>query len=198
MPKVLPGYKQEAKRRIVEGAMKTFFRMGYQKTKMTDIGKDLGVSKGAIYQYFKSKEELFFVVVDHLISQRRKQVMKFLGEKGLEGLKSEEYFSLYLLEPSASLNFTIDLISESLNNEKLNKKLSGDFTQAIEKTVQFFDAYKEKGLIKQNVDSRKKAFELFGMLEGLKSLLFYGAAFDEVKQVWASFANNFLNELKET
>lgn len=39
--------------------------------------------------------------------------------------------------------------------------------------------------------------EFFGMLEGLKTLLFYGATFEELKPVWTGFANNFLDEIKE-
>lgn len=196
MPKVLPGYKKEAKKRIIDGAMKTFFKMGYKKTKMTDIGDTLGVSKGAIYQYFGSKEELFFEVFDLLIAQRRINAMSFLKENGLDGIKSVYFFDNYLIATNASLSFTLDLISESLNNEKLNAKLNGFFNQAVTNTEQFFDAYKQKGIITQDVNSRKKALEMFGMLEGLKSLLYYGASIAEVKQVWTSFATAFLNQMR--
>jgi len=197
MPKVLPEYKQEAKKRIIDGAMETFFRMGYRKTKMTDIGKTLGVSKGAIYQYFTSKEELFFEVFDLLMTQRRSKIIEFLKEEGFEGIKSGQYFNLSLLSPNVSTNFTIDLISESLNNEKLNKKLSSYYTGAINNTERLFDAHKKKGLIKESVDARKKAIELFGMLEGLKTLLYYGASLSEVRQVWTGFAKKLLMDIKE-
>jgi len=197
MPKVLPEYKQEAKKRIIEGAMKTFFKMGYQKTKMTDIGKTLGVSKGAIYQYFNSKEQLFFEVFDLVITKRRSKIIEFLKEEGLDGIKLEQYFNLNLLSPNVSLNFTADLISESLNNEKLNKKLSNYYSQALNKTEFLFNEYKKKGLIKNSVDSRGAALELFGMLEGLKSILYYGVSISEVRQVWTRYANNLLNEIKK-
>ena len=197
MPKVLPEYKQEAKKRIIDGAMKTFYKMGYRKTKMTDIGKTLGVSKGAIYQYFTSKEELFIEVFNLLITQRRNRIIAFLKEEGFEGIKLEQYFSLSLLSPNVSTNFTVDLISESLNNEKLNKKLSSYYERAINKTEWLFNANKEKGLIKESVNSRKKAIELFGMLEGLKTLMYYGVSLSEVKQVWTSFATNLLKEIKK-
>lgn len=197
MPKVVPEYKQQAKKRIIEGATKTFSKKGYQKTKMTDIGESLGISKGAIYQYFKSKEELFLEVIDSIMTQRKDRLTEFLEQEGLDGLKSEQYFYLYLPSPTASLNFKIDLISESLYNEKLNKKLSDGYNQAINEAELIFNFYKEKGIIIKSIDSRKKAMEFFGMLEGLKTLLFYGATFEELKLVWTGFANNFLDEIKE-
>jgi len=59
MPKVVPEYKEEAKSRILEAANKVFAEKGYHEATMDDIAKRLGVSKGAIYLYFSSKEDLF-------------------------------------------------------------------------------------------------------------------------------------------
>ncbi|NMA31179.1 MAG: helix-turn-helix transcriptional regulator [Candidatus Methanofastidiosa archaeon] len=55
MPKVFPEYREEAKNRIIKQSVKFFSEKGYYKTKMAEIAECLGVSKGAIYQYFKSK-----------------------------------------------------------------------------------------------------------------------------------------------
>jgi len=59
MPKVVPEYKEEAKSRILDVANKVFAEKGYHEATMDDIAKRLGVSKGAIYLYFSSKEDLF-------------------------------------------------------------------------------------------------------------------------------------------
>ncbi len=56
---------------------------------------------------------------------------------------------------------------------------------------------KKRGLIKRSVDSRKIAMESFTMLEGLKTLLYYGASLSRLNQIWASFATDLLNEIKE-
>src|SRR5437870_13659978 len=63
MPKVVPEYKEEAKSRILEAANKVFAEKGYHEATMDDIAKRLGVSKGAIYLYFSSKEDLFEAMV---------------------------------------------------------------------------------------------------------------------------------------
>jgi len=61
MPKVVPEYKEEAKSRILDAANKVFAEKGYHEATMDDIAKRLGVSKGAIYLYFSSKEDLYRV-----------------------------------------------------------------------------------------------------------------------------------------
>ncbi|HYB76507.1 MAG TPA: helix-turn-helix domain-containing protein, partial [Nitrososphaerales archaeon] len=59
MPRVVPEYKQEAKARILKAAANVFAERGYHQATMDDVARSIGVSKGAIYLYFRSKEELF-------------------------------------------------------------------------------------------------------------------------------------------
>ena len=45
---------------ILSAAMEVFLEKGFSETSMQDIATKAGVGKGTIYDYFKSKEELFF------------------------------------------------------------------------------------------------------------------------------------------
>ena len=62
MPKVAPEYsveyKEEARKRIMEVGIQVFAENGYHQTTMDDVAKELNVSKGTLYLYFNSKEEL--------------------------------------------------------------------------------------------------------------------------------------------
>lgn len=49
---------------ILEGAWRVFERMGFDAASMNDITREAGVSKGTIYVYFSSKEELFEALVE--------------------------------------------------------------------------------------------------------------------------------------
>ncbi|MEM4391818.1 MAG: helix-turn-helix domain-containing protein, partial [Candidatus Nitrosotenuis sp.] len=59
MPKVSDEYKTKVKNLIYHAALKNFAKTGYANTKMEDIAKTAKVSKGTLYLYFQSKEELF-------------------------------------------------------------------------------------------------------------------------------------------
>ena len=52
---------------IVEIAKRVFLRNGYSKTSMRDIAKEAGIGVSNIYNYFKSKDELFRHIVKPLI-----------------------------------------------------------------------------------------------------------------------------------
>jgi AcrR family transcriptional regulator len=51
------------RRQIVEGARQVFMAEGFDAASMGEIARVAGVSKGTLYVYFKSKEELFEAIV---------------------------------------------------------------------------------------------------------------------------------------
>jgi AcrR family transcriptional regulator len=53
---------------IVEAALAVFAEKGFAAAKLEDIAKRAGVSKGAIYLYFETKEEVFRAVVSQAIA----------------------------------------------------------------------------------------------------------------------------------
>ena len=54
-----------SKNQILEAAFKVFVKKGYSKTTMDDIVDVSGLSKGALYHYYKSKKDLFLSLIDH-------------------------------------------------------------------------------------------------------------------------------------
>ncbi len=63
-PKVSPKHKEATRRRILEAARGVFARRGYTGASLDEIGRECGLTKGAIYVYFDSKEELFLALED--------------------------------------------------------------------------------------------------------------------------------------
>ncbi|MGA2477974.1 MAG: TetR/AcrR family transcriptional regulator [Spirochaetia bacterium] len=63
-------YEQAHRKRIIEGATQVFADYGYRQTTIDQIGQALQISKGAIYIYFKSKEELFVSTLRAIFERR--------------------------------------------------------------------------------------------------------------------------------
>ena len=57
--------KENSKNQILDSALKVFVKKGYSKTTMDDIVESSGLSKGALYHYYKSKKDLFLSLIDH-------------------------------------------------------------------------------------------------------------------------------------
>ncbi|MCQ3937380.1 MAG: hypothetical protein DPW18_10075 [Chloroflexi bacterium] len=55
---------EETRSRIMESAVKLFSSRGYNAASVDDICKDAGISKGAFYHHFESKQTLFLALLD--------------------------------------------------------------------------------------------------------------------------------------
>jgi len=55
---------EETRAKIMESAIKLFSDQGYNKASVDDICTEAGISKGAFYHHFKSKQELFLALLD--------------------------------------------------------------------------------------------------------------------------------------
>jgi AcrR family transcriptional regulator len=64
-----PDVSAERREQIFQAAMLCFSRKGYYQTTMDDIVAESGLSKGALYWYFKSKKELFLSLVGEMMGQ---------------------------------------------------------------------------------------------------------------------------------
>jgi AcrR family transcriptional regulator len=59
---------------IVEGARQVFMAQGFDAASMGEIARVAGVSKGTLYVYFKSKEELFEAIVGQQCKAQAQQI----------------------------------------------------------------------------------------------------------------------------
>ena len=58
-----PTSNADRERRILDAAAGLFVRYGFDKTTVSDVAREAGISKGAIYLHFRSKDELFEVLL---------------------------------------------------------------------------------------------------------------------------------------
>ncbi|MDR3575642.1 MAG: TetR/AcrR family transcriptional regulator [Anaerolineaceae bacterium] len=74
--------KKPAERRleIIRAARRLFQTKEYNNTTMQDVMDDLGIAKGTIYYYFKSKEDLLEAVIENIVDESIEQMQSALVE----------------------------------------------------------------------------------------------------------------------
>ena len=72
--------KQARPEEIIEAALALFTEKGYAATRLDDVAKRAGISKGTLYLYFDSKEAIFRAVVETLIGPHLQQIEKLVDE----------------------------------------------------------------------------------------------------------------------
>lgn len=80
-------YPEETIRKILDTAERLFTEKGYDRASLQDIMEESGLSKGAIYHHFASKEDIFYSVCDR-IGRRNAEILAAVRDDGtLNGLE---------------------------------------------------------------------------------------------------------------
>lgn len=64
MPRVTAAHREQRREQIVDAARRCFARNGFHQTSMPDIFEEAGLSAGAFYRYFRSKDDLIALIAD--------------------------------------------------------------------------------------------------------------------------------------
>lgn len=107
-------YPEETINKILDVSYRLFSTKGYENTSIQDVVDELGLSKGAIYYHFKSKEEILERLYDRLY-QGQDWYLEIKNDSSLNGLqKLEKIFRIQLQDSekvsldAATLSYTCD------------------------------------------------------------------------------------------
>jgi len=171
-PKVTLEHRENTRDRILDAAETLFQRRGYHETSMDEIVRKSGMSKGAIYGYFESKEDLFRSLHDRSYVQAFESASALLTAGGSSRSKLERLVDIYFLSKDNELSrercrMSLEFSVESLRMQPLHrqqewrdKQLHGLIKTMIEEGVR--DAEFRKDL-----DADSTASLLIATIDGL-------------------------------
>lgn len=79
---------EERRAQIIRGAQELFMRKGFHKTTTREIARECGLSIGTMYEYIQTKEDVLYLVCDHIHSELEARLREVLtgAETGKERL----------------------------------------------------------------------------------------------------------------
>lgn len=147
---------EEKKERIITAAMVEFGKYGYENSSTNRIVKDCGISKGSLFKYFKSKEELYFYLVELIFAEMTNEIEIWLTKISQDDVYQRiiDFCTLemsWYVENPIKGSFIITATSDS--NTKMFKKLHKRFaTDARNVYFQF--------LMGLDVDNKKEVADI--------------------------------------
>ena len=135
------------KERITEEAFKLFLNNNYEKVSISDIEAAVGKTRGAIFYFFKNKEEIFIEVIDTYLIKTQDPKVKFQYDEStslkqfinlyISGINTtmskmlsisvvniyKQYFSLYLQASRIYPNFSEIMTQNSIEEVNLWEKV---------------------------------------------------------------------------
>ncbi len=195
MPRVVPEYKEQARRRIIEAAGAVFIERGYYQSTMDDIASAMEVSKGAIYQYFRSKEQLFYSVIDLMITSKKDEVMTILTSENPMFISTSDFFDMKIRRAIETRAFGLDLLLEATKDEHLQTRIKELYDAAYRDLIEQVEKLKERGVVREDADIALIWRGLVALRDGLIMSSLLGAEIDEAKRTWEHLSKIILNQV---
>ncbi len=82
MPKLSDTEKEARRRRVLDGARRCFAHYGYEGATVVRLEREIGLSRGAIFNWFSSKQELFLA----LAAEDNTRLHALFAEEGFDAL----------------------------------------------------------------------------------------------------------------
>ncbi|MBB6453337.1 AcrR family transcriptional regulator [Salirhabdus euzebyi] len=203
MPKVTEEYKQQKRNLILDCAMECFAVNGYQESTIDDIVAKSGMSKGAVYNYFKSKDDIYLTLLD----RNTEKTFDYLS-KGFDNFTTATekikhmlkiYFQitykeddLWLGKQRVHLEFWIN----ASQNEELRKAMEEHAEKFITFLEKMIDEGKANGEFRQDIDSRITSEAFWALNDGVRLHLLVAKEKFPFSKVYEHIDRLYMNFLK--
>jgi len=185
-PKVISEYKTEVKERIIQSAVECFSKYGLDRTRMDDVAQKADLSKGTLYLYFKSKEDLFYVICENNLRVLKEQLSHIFATTKEDLVSNAEQFyeNFHKEEKRESEKVFCEIIAESARNPKLQKILYTQRIKTFNVVREYLDRQMEKGFFKKDTDTEAIASGFVALYDGLIANEFLGVSVNHSKRSW--------------
>jgi len=186
-PKVTGQYKTEVKEKIIHAAIESFAQTGFDRTKMEDIAKRLGLSKGTIYLYFASKEELFLAICEHYLKViKEQQLSTIFTRKEDMVLDAEHFYENFRRIERGNDRVMLEMVVESTRNPKLRKGMYEHRLKVYDTVVEHLNKQIERGFIKKDTDVNALASAFVALYDGLSASRMLGINEAQSRKAWVA------------
>lgn len=159
----------ETKNHIMAAAEISFAKNGYEATSVSTICRTAGVSKGAFYHHFDSKQQLFLALLNRWLASMSGQLEQLqLGSTGAPErlLAMSGILDQLLKVPASQLLIYLEFINRSARNQALWEMTIQPYYQYREEISQLVAQGTAEGNLKE-IDPKTASSMIVAMVIGL-------------------------------
>lgn len=154
--------KKNTKYKLISAAFELFAHQGYDQTSISQITKKANVSKGLVYNYFESKEELLITIINHGIEE----LLPFF-DKNKDGILEKHEMVYFLEETFKHIKEHVEfwkLYFQLLLQPDIILKVKKSFEQIMQPFFEIIIQYFES---KNSEDAISEAILFGSLLDGI-------------------------------
>lgn len=170
-----PNVSDERKAQIISAAEDVFTQKGFNEARMDDIADETGLSKGTLYLYFKSKDDLIIAILDRMFQREMKQ-MEGLDQAGLSAADAiwemTEAVTNNILGFVRLVPIVYQFLALAFRNKYVQKALKKYINQYIDMITPIIEQGIKSGEFRK-VNAREVAIAMSAIIEGTLLLWVY-------------------------
>lgn len=203
--------KEQRRQAIINCAEKIIFSKGYEKATMDEVAAECELSKGTLYLYFKSKEEVYLAIILRGMKVLRRLFEEAADNEKISGLEKvraigQAYSNYYFKYPNyydALMYYSLMEVKVDANShEGAELKTFKENNEVMTILVNAIKEGTEDGSIRNDLDPEKTAIILWGQSSGVLQLMTTkGHAMEHIfeftkEEILESYFNFAYNALK--
>jgi len=187
------------KEQIMSAALSVVVSKGYDQSRMDDIVEKSQLSKGAIYWYYKSKEEVYLSLVDYWFLQYSSGVVDTLQQQESASDQLKALFDFFIGQfdkNPATFKLLVEFWRLAGLNPDFNAKLQQIYSDFLEYIIEIIKVGVANGEFK-NVEPRITALSILINIEGINWFTLFDKSGVEAHEYIDTISNFILNGLKK-
>ena len=183
MPRVVPEYKEDAKRRIIDAAMDVIAERGCDQMTVDDVAKKIGVTKGAIYWYFKSKEDLIAAVLKKFQDDIERTSFESFYNRPIEEVFSLIFDRFSLVDDRQRAIF-FEMFALAARNSDVRHATREYYNGLVATFEEAIKKEKKQHFVQTHTDAHKLALLLVALYSGLQNYEMVWMYQNEIRDLW--------------
>ena len=170
-----PNVTDERTSQIINAAEDVFTKKGFDEARMDDIAEQTGLSKGTLYNYFKSKDDLIIAILDRIF-QREFKVFESIDLANMSATDAiwsfAETTSKDVKMMMRLLPITYEFMGLAFRNKLVQKAFKTYFNRFMDILVPIIQHGIDSGEFRQ-ADAKEVALAMGAIMEGTLLLWVY-------------------------
>ncbi|GIF15623.1 TetR/AcrR family transcriptional regulator [Actinoplanes teichomyceticus] len=170
MPRVSEAHLAARRQQILDAATRCFVRNGFHQTSMQDVIREAGLSVGAFYRYFKSKNELIMAIAGGKIGDITGIIDRLLAVQPMPPLPA--FLDEVIAQVEATISgdqtvlIAVQVWGEATHDEEVAALVRDLYGRIRERVVRTAERAKDAGQLPADADAVGVGAALFGLLQG--------------------------------
>lgn len=172
-PIVSNDYKEKKKAEILNSALECFAQKGFTTTTIDDIAAHSGISKGSIYNYFASKDDIYLELLNRATEKDKVNITNNFSKLRSSYRKISFLFDVFLtLDPFNSKRLGQNVVFfeftfHCTRSEKLLELITDRGNFLVDLIKETLEKGQELGEINPNIDAEIYAHKFWLILDGV-------------------------------